>query len=336
MKKVIIIIVFSCCIVPLKAQFLYDTLKYVKFYDKPLWSLYQNFYSNSFLISQNYVKDSLANTTLNINAESVKEVGISYAKNQYFVAINLFGILNEQSGRKPKPRYANGVGSFSDRDYLVECGFNWFTGYFDKNSKNINPKFNDSLPYYDYGKLRSLNTFFNYVHFNNYKNFSYNAAYKGLARQKRSALSGLYFANVNYNRMESDSAIVPYSIRGTYREQGQTNKLFNTYFAFGIGASGTLVLFKSFFVNLTLMGGPGFQAQHYSLKTKSGFTNGLGVLFYGDTRFAFGVNLKRFIIYSASTVQFKYYTVKKLNFTNTFFSNTFSVGYRFNQRKSKY
>lgn len=336
MRTLKIILLVALLVSRLPAQFLYDTLKYVKFYDKPIWSLYQNYYANSFGITQNYAKDSITNTALNINAESFKEIGIAYAKNQYYFTINLFGILNEAANRKPRPKYANGTASFSDRDYLWEGGFNWFSGYYDKNSSNLIRNFNDSVPFYNYGKLRSLNTFINYVHFTNPKSFSYNAAYKGTARQKRSAGSLAFFTTVNYNRLESDSAIIPYTVRNAYREQGQMSKLFNTHLVGGIGYSGTLVLFKSLFINATLMVGPGLQLQQYALKTQAGFKNRAGLLFYGDGRFAFGLNLKRLVIYSTTHIQFRYYTIKQLQVNQTFLSNTFSIGYRFNQRYNKY
>lgn len=271
-----------------------------------------------------------------MNAESFKEVGISWANDKIYGAVNLMTLPADASKRKPKTKYANAIASFSDRGYLVEAGYNWFSGYYEKNSQNFVRPFNESMPYYDYGKLRTLNILLNYVRFNNYKKFSYNAAYRGNARQKKSAGSALYYLSLNYNRAESDTAIIPFQVRKSYDRIGSMNKLFNFYVNGGVGASGTLVIMKTLYFNATGMVGPGLQFQQYSLVNEHGLRNRINLMLYGDVRFAVGLNLKRFVISSITIVNFKYYNLQKVNITNNYLCSSFNIGYRFNTRNARY
>lgn len=336
-NKLIMKKVFFLFFIPtiVQGQFLYDTLYYQKFYNKTLWSLYINSVSNSFGLSQKFQQDTLIKTNLNITAESFQEYGISYSNHKQFIMINLFTAPGTDAKRKPTPRYSNGMYSYSDRNYLIDLGYNWFTNYYEKNTSNFYKNFNDSTPFYDYGKLRSLNTFINYTHFTNYKKFSYRAAYTGTARQKKSAASFLYFFNTNYNRLESDSAIIPFQIRKNYNQFGELNRLYNIRLAAGAGGSGTLVLFKSFFINGTLLVGPGLQFQQYSFKATSGFKNRVNTMYLADLRFAIGINLNRFVLSNVTLINYQAYSISKLSYTNTILSNRFSIGYRFNTRSRK-
>ncbi len=332
MRKIILLFVITSSV---KAQFLFDTLYYKKIYDKTLWSIYVNSVGTNFQLKQTFISDTTLKTPLNISAESLQEFGISYANHKQFVMINLFMALASDANKKPKPRYSNAIYSYADRQFLIDVGYNWFNSYYEKNSSNFIKNFNETTPYYDYKKLRSLNAFINYTSFFNYKKFSYRAAYHGTARQTKSAASLLYFINADYNRLESDSAIIPFYVRNSYDKFGQLNRLFNYRLATGIGASGTLVLLKSFYINATGMVAPALQMQQYSLKPTSGFTNKLSVLYIADLRFAIGLNLKQFVISNITLINYQAYKISKVNLSNTLISNRFSIGYRFKTKSRK-
>ena len=124
-------VIFLFLIVPLvKGQLNYDTLKYIKFYDQPIWSVYQNYFNSSVSIHPNYVRDSLNKSDINWNAESFKEVGISYSKNKFYVLVTLINNLPDKSYLKPKPKYFNAYVSYSDKSYLTELGINLFKNYY--------------------------------------------------------------------------------------------------------------------------------------------------------------------------------------------------------------
>lgn len=330
-----ILIVFLFIFKLSDAQFLFDTLYYEKYYNKTLWSLYINSVSNSFGVKQSFNADTTLKTNLELTAESFQEYGISFSNHKQFIMINLFTAPSLDAERKPTPRYSNAMYSYSDKAFLIDLGYNWFTNYFEKNTGNFIRNFNDSMPYYDYGKLRSLNTYLMYTHFTNYKKFSYRAAYAGTSRQKKSAASFLYFLNLNYNRLESDSAIIPFYIRRNYNQFGELNRLFNFRITAGTGASGTLVVLKSFFANCTAMIGPALHIQQYSLKTNSGFTSRFTASVFTDLRFAVGFNLKRFVLSNVTLINYHAYNLNKINIANTLISNRFSIGYRFNTKSRK-
>jgi hypothetical protein len=335
MKKIIQLLLVLSYLNANAQHHLYDTSYYEKFYDKTLWSMYINSVNNVLALKQSFNADTSIKTSLDVNAESLQEYGISFANHKQYVMIRLFGLPSSGSKQKPIPKYSNAFYVQSDRNYLLEMGYNWYSNFYEKNSSNFIKNFNDSLPYYKYGKLRSLNTFINYAIFRNYKKFSYRGAYMGTARQKKSAATLLYFFNTNYNRLESDSAIIPYYIRKNYNEFGELYRLYNLHAVAGGGGSATLVAFKSLFINGTVMLGPGLQFQQYSFKPVSGFKTRLGFLFYSDVRLAVGINLKKFVLSNTTLINYKTYNIKKLNLTNTLLSNTFSIGYRFNTRSTK-
>ena len=318
-----------------RSQRLYDTLYYTKCYDKTLWSLFQNTFSHALTLNQRYTKDSIVSSALSMQAESFVEFGISYANSKQFVAINLFTTPNVQSTRKPKPNYVNVYVSDSDRDHLYEVGFNWNRSYYDGNSANFVADFSGSKPYHYYQRFRTLNTYFNYIHFTNYKRFSYNAAYRGTARQKKSASTAMFSGGIHYTRAESDTAFIPYQVRGSYGDYSQLCKLFQLHISGGVGASGTLVLFRSLFVNAFAMVGPVVQIKQYDLFNTSGLNTRVGVNFFADGRCAIGLNLKNFMISNVTLINYRGTSLGRLDIGSTYISNSFSVGYRFKTRSRR-
>ncbi len=335
MKHKFYIFIFLLCFKFSSSQHLYDTTKYIKFYGKTLWSLYFNSSNSSIAVTQDYNKDTSINTSLNLTAESFQEIGISYVNRKVQALINLVNIPSTSSNRKPNSTYSNCLISFSDKNYLHETGYNWFNSYYDKNSKNFIKNFNDSTPFYNYNRLRTLNVFYRYVNFNNYKKFSYSAAYRGTAQQRKSAFTTLYYLGANYNRMESDTAIIPFYVRKSYDRLGDLNKFFSYNVSGGIGVSATVVMLKCFFINATGMMGPAIQLRQYSIYNKNGFNNKVNFFLTADLRFAIGVNLKRIMISNTTFINMKDYGIDKVNFRSTFVSNSFSLGYRFNTRNKR-
>jgi hypothetical protein len=178
--KILILIFASFAISSnIMAQQNYDSLYIQKYYNKSVLALYENYSNHSIFISQSFRKDSLNNTSLQAIAESKIDIGISYSNEKYFFAVNLLGLLNKEPDRKPIPKAINFVIGITDGDKLFELGANWYTGYYESNSKNIIANFDNTIPYYSYEKLNTLNFFLNKITFTNKKNFSYAAAYKG-------------------------------------------------------------------------------------------------------------------------------------------------------------
>lgn len=314
------------------AQYYFDSTYIKKYYNSAVWSLYQNYNNHSLYISQNFHKDSTINTKLNPIAESLTDVGFIYSDEKRFFAFNLYSVPNQPSKRKPQPKAINFIIGINDNNKVFEIGANWFTGYYEKNSMNIVPNFNDSTPYYHYDKLKTTNAFINYVNFTNKRKFSYGAVYRGSAIQKKSVASFVYYASANYNGMNSDSAFIPSYIRNSYDKYGQLNRLNNAYLLVGVGYSATLVIKKVFFTNLTLMGGPGLQYQNYSFVSTSNSISAINTLLQGDIRYSIGLNFKHFYIISSSVISLKTYNMSKIGITSGHLMNQFTLGLRINRK----
>ena len=329
-KLIITLFICICCIVfNSKAQQNYDSLYIKKYYNKSTWALYQNYNNHSIFISQSFHKVSTLNTSLQAIAESKIDIGLSYSNEKNYFAFNLLSLLNKQPKRKPIPKAINFVIGITNRNKLFEFGANWFTGYYENNSKNFIPNFSDTTAFYSYKNLNTLNLFLNKITFTNKNKFSYSSVYKGTEQQKKSATSFVHYFSANFNRFKSDSAIVPIYFRDSYDKYGNLTKLSNLYISGGLGLSGTLAIRKVFFTNLTLLTGPGIQYQNCSFLSDGDTEYKINFLMHSDIRYSVGLNFKRFYLVSNTTIALKVYSISKLNITSGHLMNNLSIAYRF-------
>ena len=330
--KILVFIIFLFSVNTSIAQYYFDSTHIKKYYNNAVWSLYQNYSNHSLYISQTFHKDTTLNTILNPIAEGLTDVGFIYSNEKSFIAFNLYSVPNQPSNRKPKPKAINFLIGIDNNNKVFELGANWFTGYYEKNSANFVPNFNDSTPYYNYNNLQTTNVFLNYINFTNKRKFSYGAVYRGSALQKKSAASFLYYGSANYNNLKSDSAFIPNVMRNSYDKYGQMNKLTNAYVLIGIGYSATLVIGKVFFTNLTLMAGPGLQYQNYSFVNSTKSISAINTLLQGDLRYSIGLNFKHFYIISSSLISLKSYNMSKMGITSGHLMNQFTLGLRLKRK----
>lgn len=330
MKSKFCIIIFLATLLPrLSAQMLYDTSYIYKAYDRSIWGIYQNYYSNNHVFDPFMPTSDTTHNNTNWTAESFKEIGFSYTKNTFYLAVNVFGVLNFQSERKPKPQYVNVITSYCNNRYLFELNVNWFKGYYDLNSEENVPNFTNTSDYYSLPGMWSLNVNIKGMYFTRYKKFSFNAAYKNSERQKKSNYSPLFFANVYYNRLQSDSSFFSSDIRLAYGDQGQINRWYSTALNAGAGISATAVIAKTFFINGTLMVGPNFQVIEKGFAGNKQLTPYFNVGLFANARFSIGLNFKQFFIYSAINYDFRYCVLSNINYAHSFFTNSVTIGYRF-------
>jgi hypothetical protein len=316
------------------AQYYFDSTYIKKYYNNAVLSLYQNYSNHSLYLSQKFIPDTNINTKLNPIAESLTDVGVSYSNEKNSFSFNLFSVPYQPSKRKPQPKAINFLFGIISDNKFIELGVNWFTGYYENNSKNFIPGFNNSSPFYSYNKLKTTNVFYNSVNFSNKRKFSYGAVYRGNALQKKSAAAFINHLTFNYNRLASDSAIIPFYIRNSYDKFGQMNKSHNVDVVFGGGVSGTLVIKNVFFTNITLMLGPGLQYQNYSFANSSISKNSVNVLIQSDIRYSIGFNFKHLYLISSSIITLKSYSMSKMDISSGHLKNQFTLGLRF-KRKEK-
>ena len=311
-----------------------DTNYVKKFNNKFVLGVYQNYNNHSFFISQDFQKDSLYNTNLHAMAESLINTGILFSNGKLYLALNLFGFLSNAPSRKPEPRSLNFAFGLRNNGNLTEFGLNWFRGYYENNSSNFIPNFDKDSSFYSYNGLRSLQLFANHIHIYNKSRFSMNAAYKGGDIQKKSAYSFLHFFHVNYNNLISPDAIIPQAFRGSYERFGEMDKLNNFYLGAGIGGSGTWLITKDFFSNLTLMMGPGLQFQNYSITTDKVIRSRVNIMLHTDLRFSLGLNLGRFYIVSGNYFKVKTYNMREMKINSLHIMSNLTLGCRFGTKKT--
>jgi hypothetical protein len=331
-KKIIILAISLWHFSQASAQFYFDSTYIQKYYNNAVWSIYQNYSNHSLQISQPNSKDTTQNTKLTPFAESLTDVGIIYSDEKKFFSFNLYSIPNQPSERKPQPKAVNFIIGTNEDNLVSELGFNWFTGYYDKNSSNIIANFNDTTPYYQYNGLKNTNVFYNYMNFTNKRKFSYGAAFKGNALQKKSATSFVHYANITFNRLKSDSAFIPNEVSSEYGKFGQLNRASNTSFAIGAGYSATLVIKKVFFTNLTLVGGPALQFHNYSLVNEKNNYKSASLAFQSDIRFSIGVNFEKLYIVSTSLVSLRSYNTNDITIESGHLMNQFTLGLRLKRK----
>jgi hypothetical protein len=268
-------------------------------------------------------------------AESLINTGVLFSNGKLYLALNLFGFLSNAPSRKPEPRSLNFAFGFNNQGNLTEFGLNWFRGYYENNSANFISNFNQDSSFYSYNDLRSLQLYANHIHIYNKKRFSMNAAYKGGDIQKKSTYSFLHFFHVNYNNLNSKEAIIPLPLRSSYDEFGEIDKLNNFYIGAGVGASGTWLITKEFFSNLTLMTGPGLQFQNYSITTDKTIRSRVNFLLHTDLRFSLGLNLGRFYIVSGNYFKIKNYKMREMKLNSLHLMSNLTLGCRFGTKKHK-
>ena len=331
-KKIIILAISLWHFCQASAQFYFDSTYVQKYYNNAVWSLYQNYSNHSLHISQTFNKETSQKTELSPIAESLTDVGIIYSDEKKFFLFNLYSIPNQPSLRKPQPRAVNFIIGTTEDNIVSELGFNWFTGYYDKNSSDFVTNFNDSTPYYHYAGLKNTNVFYNYMNFTNKRKFSYGAAYKGSALQKKSATSFVNYANVTFNRLNSDGSFIPNEVSLLYDKFSKLQRATNTSLAIGIGYSATLVIKKVFFTNLTLMGGPALQFHNYAYDKEGDHFKSTNVSLQSDARFSIGLNFDNLYIISSSLLSLKSYRTDQLMIKSDHLMNQFTIGLRLRKR----
>lgn len=331
-RKLIILFILIWQYGQTHAQFYFDSTYIHKYYNNAIWSLYQNYSNHSLQISQTFNNNSAQNSQLSPHAEGLNDVGIIYSNEKKFFLFNLYSIPKEPSTRKPDPKAVNFIIGTNEENIVSELGVNWFTGYYEKNSANFIPNFNDSAPYYRYEGLKNTNIFYNYLNFSNKRKFSYGAVYKGNALQKKSATSFVNYANVTFNRLNSDGSFIPNEVSLLYDKFSNLQRATNTSLAIGIGYSATLVIKKVFFTNLTLMGGPALQFHNYVIDNADDHFKSFNLSLQSDARFSIGLNFDNLYIISSSLLSLKSYKTEQLMIKSDHLMNQFTIGLRLRRR----
>jgi hypothetical protein len=307
------------------AQF--DTTFYIKYHDMMGVGIFQSVRNNSITLEKlNVPGDTVPHSVYyKVNGRTITGFFVDYDKIFFALGFNLF---KNNDPRKGTTENSNYVLQFGTNKLILEGGYRRYKGFYDDSTSNYISPFTDSTPYYQDPVMVHKNIKLKAFYFFNDEKFSYNSAYFGSFRQLKSAVSWMLGGNIYYNRLKSDTSLIPYYAREVFDNYGYLNEVRATGFSFGGGGSGNLVIAKRFFLNLTLTVelAPEWRRYHY-------FNNEETKPFYvsasSDVRTSFGFNSRKFYFLFTSINDFSFDTSKSLMMEGNFLNVTFSIGWRF-------
>lgn len=313
----------------------WDTLKYRKFERVLIVGVFQQFrnFENSF--EQKMFKDSL---------------GIS--KHQYVAESQLIGgmVLNYDKfqlsfATKTQPQqYSSGKGNtktfniglnVGDNRWVSENYYRRFTGFYDKNTQNYDTTFKKTGNYYLQPNLKSSLFNSRFMHFTNYRRFSYKSGFGCNYRQLKSAATWILGGSFNVYTLRNDSSVFPQATRAFYKSYANLQGFQSVNFGINAGAAATIVIFKAWFIGGAFTIGPEQQWRNYDL---GNWHKNLSYISWSGTgRFCMGLNLKRFyFLFSTSNDYTVYGSPRTFNILSSSITQNLSFGWRFHTKTPKF
>lgn len=187
----------------------------------------------------------------------------------------------------------------------------------------------DNQPYPHRGDLvtRNLGVSFSYIF--NGKKFSMRSAYTFTERQTRSQGSFLLSQILSSFNLHADSALVSDSKRQTFGNGSASREVRFTSLGIGPGYSYNFV-YKSFFINLTLVVGPAHYWIQYT-EENTPVKNDIRISTFTAARVGLGYNGDRFFGGIGFSSQSRDVNFEEINFKNSISTFRFMLGYRFKE-----
>ena len=312
----------------------WDTTYYTKYRHRLIVSVFQSYRDYKIDINQKLVTDSTGKSKVSYIAESNLVYGIELNYDKFNISVG-FKNPSTQSAKKGDTKYRNFALNIGGNRWLLENSYRSYSGFYNKNTANYDTSFKRTGVYDQFPGISSEAYKTKFLFFTNANKFSFKSGYTSNFRQLKSAFSFVLSANIYYNRLNSDSSFFPAQIRSYYDTHRSMNGL--NVFAFSVygGGSWNLVLWKAFFMNLTLIIGPEEQWRTYNyLDTYPSQT-----LFYtsisGDFRGCIGLNFKKFFVKLNGTSDFSWYNGNQITYLSKYGAVNFSLGYRFRVKATK-
>lgn len=329
MKKIYCCILLTLSLTPLFSQTgWWDSTYYRKYSDRLVISVFQSIRSYGLDISQKLNKDSLGQSKVGYRAEANNITGLELNYDKFNIAFGFKSSAPTNQKAKGDTKYTNLALNVGGDRWILENSYRSYTGFYNTNTAFYDTSFKREGIYTQSPTLKSEAYKTKFLFFTNANKFSFKSAYSCSERQLKSAFTFVLTANIYYNRLNSDSSFIPLPVRHYYDAYQNVNGL--NVFAFSIygGGSFNLVLWKAFFLNLTLIIGPEEQWRTYHYKNEPAKN-----LFYtsvsGDFRSSIGLNFKKFFVMLTSSSDFSYYNSNVMEYLSKYGCVNFSIGYRF-------
>jgi uncharacterized protein DUF4421 len=308
------------------AQF--DTTFYIKYNNMLGVGVFQSVRDNAIIFEKLNVPENSGfhSVNYNVNGKAISGFFLDYDK--IYFALGFKTIRSNDDPRRGTTDISNYSVQLGTNKLILEGGYRKYKGFYDESTPNYITPFTDSTLFYQDKSLENKNLKIKALYFFNHKKFSYNSAYFGSFRQLKSAASWVIGGNFYYNNIQTDTSLIPYYARNVFDNYAHLNGIRVTGFSLGGGGSANLILWKRFFLNITLTveAEPQWRKYHY-------FTNETTSPFYmsvaSDFRTSLGFNSRRFYCLLSSINDVTFNNNKSLSITGNFLNATFSIGWRF-------
>lgn len=316
------------------SQAKWDTTYYRKYRDRLVVSVFQSVRTYGMEINQKLNRDSVGASKIAYKAEANNITGIELNYDKLNVAFGFKSTPPQNAISKGDTKYTNLALNVGGNRWILENSYRSYKGFYNVNTSRYDTTFRRDGVYTQLPSLHSEAYKTKFLFFTNANKFSFKSGYSCSQRQLKPAFSFVLTANIYYNRLNSDSSFIPLPVRHYYDDHGNVHGL--NVFAFSVygGGSFNLVLWKAFFLNLTLIIGPEEQWRTYHYLGESPRK-----LFYtsisGDFRSSIGLNFKKFFVLFTSSSDFSYYNSNVMEYVSKYGAVNFSIGYRFHVKTPK-
>lgn len=272
------------------------------------------------------IRENAGVQSFKYNANAPEAIGFLVDNKKLTLQV-LFRLKPKDDPKKGISKFSNFALSLGGRNIVVEGGYRFFKGFYDETSGNYLPDYNDSTPYFRQPTLSANYIKVKSYFFLNRKKFSYKATYSAGFRQLKSASSLVLTANFLSERLVSDSALIPVFLDNAYSTGENIRGVSHFGFGTGAGYSGTLVFFKRFFANLTLVPSLHLQRRSYYMTDKHP-ESGSYVTLLLDSRVSIGYSGEKLFFIFSGTNDRHWNNGNGLKIQPSFVSATFTMGYR--------
>ena len=220
------------------------------------------------------------------------------------------------------------------RNFGVDFSAQYYKGYYVANPESFIPSWTDSLAYPQLNDLETASTELSAYYFFNHKKFSYRAAFVRNEIQKKGAGSIILGTYFRFDLASAPHSFIPEEIPPEYKDTFNVNAYISGNYGLSFGYTYTFVIWKKFFINLSLV--PGF-----GLKTMKAYTNlgefkpKLGLSGRVIFRTAIGYEHKYFFVGITSISITNTFDYKEIEFTANTTKFRFFIGKRFDVSKKK-
>lgn len=308
-----------------------DTNYVLSFKDKLIVALWQSERRFDIHIDQKLsaVPDSLS-SGINYIANSNHVTGVSL---DYDILGFSFGYRSVPGGNKRtgNTNYSDLGLNINTRKIRIENSIKRYTGFYDLNSANYIPGFNDSTNYYQNPSMNLRLFKSKVIMTTENKKFALGAAYANAKKQIKSKGSWIAVGNFYALSMYSDSSLIPSPVQSYFGPVWDGFNKMNVYaYSAGFGCTYTLAFWKNFYFNFLASIGIERQYRHYYTFPENAHYSYWKTWSASDFRTCLGYNSKRFFIRTSTIYDLNNYESEDFKFDMKFVAGSFDFGYRFN------